>query len=314
MKAGLSSPRVLGALAAVGVLIALGVIVWLPQMIYPPLTSRELSQLPSADKRVDLQQAQARVQNEFRSQLLQAMGGVVVVTGAVAGWRQLQLNREGQITERFSRAIDHMGSDTLDVRLGGIYALERVARNSPDDRQAISDILCAFIREHARWQVGVPDGPEHPTPTVDVQMPWLTTRSPDVQTALYVLGRRSAHPREHTLYLSRADLRRAELSQAQLATVNLRHTNLSRAYMPDSNLEHGDLTNADLRHANLRRACLAHANLCDAHLQHAYLDHAVLRGADLRGANLAGAVLDGTDFTDARTDHTTTWPDTGRPH
>jgi hypothetical protein len=35
------------------------------------------------------------------------------------GLRQLQVNREGQITERFTRAIDQLGSEALDVRLGG---------------------------------------------------------------------------------------------------------------------------------------------------------------------------------------------------
>ncbi|MFD6285348.1 pentapeptide repeat-containing protein [Streptomyces sp. NPDC060205] len=281
-------------------------------MIYPPLTSRELGHVASAEKRVELQQAQSQVQNDFRGQLLQAIGGLVVVAGAAVGWQQLRLAREGQITERFTRAIDHLGSETLDVRLGGIYALERVAKNSPDDRPTVTDALCAFVREHARWPVGAPDGPEHPTPTVDRQVPWLTTRAPDVQTAMHVLARRPGHSQEYTLYLSRADLRRAQLSKAQLKGANLRHSNLSRAYMPNSNLEDGQLVNVDLRHAHLRGARLAHADLRDAHLEHADLRQAILHGADLRGANLSDAYLDGADLTDVRADGTTTWPDTHR--
>ncbi|MFD4482778.1 pentapeptide repeat-containing protein [Streptomyces sp. NPDC058471] len=300
----------LGTLGGVAVLIALAAVVWLPRMVYPPLTSPQLGHMASAEKRVKLQQAQSQVQNDFRSQLLQAMGGLVVVAGAAVGWQQLRLAREGQITERFTRAIDHLGSETLDVRLGGIYALERVAKNSPDDRPTVTDTLCAFVREHARWPVGAPDGPEHPTPTVDRQMPWLTSRAPDVQTALYVLGRRPGHPQEHTLYLSRADLRRAQLSRAQLKGANLRHSNLARAYMPNSNLEDGQLVNVDLRHAHLRGAGLSHADLRDAHLEHADLRQAKLHGADLRGANLSDANLDGADLTDVRADDTTTWPDT----
>lgn len=305
-------PRVLGTLGGVAVLIALVAVVWLPGRIYPSLTSRELGRVASEEKRVELQQAQAHVQNGFRSQLLQAMGGLVVVVGAAAGWQQLRLAREGQITERFTRAIDHLGSETLDVRLGGIYALERVAKNSPDDRPTVTDILCAFVREHARWPVGAPDGPEHPTPTVDRQVPWLTTRAPDVQTALYVLGRRPGHPQEHTPYLSRADLRRAQLTRAQLAGTNLRHSNLARAHMPHCNLENSELMNVDLRHAYLRGARLSHADLRDAHLEHADLRQAILHDADLRGANLSDADLDGADLTDVRSDDTTTWPDTHR--
>jgi hypothetical protein len=41
--------------------------------------------------------------------------------------RTLQLSERGQITDRFSRAVDQLGSDKLDGRLGGIFALERIA-------------------------------------------------------------------------------------------------------------------------------------------------------------------------------------------
>jgi hypothetical protein len=293
-------------------LIILAAAIWLPLMVYPPLTSLELGHAAREAKGVELQQAQARIQNEFRSQLLQAMGALVVFAGAAAGWQQLRVAREGQIAERFTRAIDHLGSATLDVRLGGIYALERLAKNSPDDRPSITDILCAFVREHAPWPVGASDGPEHPTPAVDRQVPWLTTRYPDVQTALYVLGRRPRHPQEHTPYLSRADLRRAQLGGAQLEGTNLRHANLARAYMPNINLENAQLVNADLRDAHLRGARLSNADLREAHLEQADLRHATLHGADLRGANLSAALLEGADLTEVRTDDTTTLPDTHR--
>jgi hypothetical protein len=303
---------VFGAWGGGLVLIALAAAIWLPRVVYPPLTSRELGHAAREAKGVELQQAQARIQNDFRGQLLQAMGALVVVAGAAVGWEQLRLTREGQVTERFTRAIDHLGSETLDVRLGGIYALERLAINSPDDRPSITDILCAFVREHARWAVGDPDGPEHPTPAVDRHVPWLTTRCPDVQTALSVLGRRPSHPQEHTLYLSRADLRRAQLGGAQLEGTNLRHANLARAYMPNINLKHAQLVNADLRDAHLRGARLSSADLRNAHLEQADLRHASLHGADLRGANLANALLEGADLTEVRTDAATTLPDTHR--
>jgi hypothetical protein len=43
------------------------------------------------------------------------------------------LSREGQATDRYTKAIEQLGSDKIDVRIGGIYALERVARDSPRD-------------------------------------------------------------------------------------------------------------------------------------------------------------------------------------
>jgi hypothetical protein len=58
------------------------------------------------------------------------VGGLFIALGAVLTARTYYLNREGQITERYTRAIDQLGSTSLSVRLGGIYALERIARDS----------------------------------------------------------------------------------------------------------------------------------------------------------------------------------------
>jgi Pentapeptide repeats (8 copies) len=218
----------------------------------------------------------------------------------VAGdtWQQIRIARDGQLTEHFTRAIDQLGSEKLDIRLGGIYALERLALNSPDDRSAVTPILGAYVRGHAPWPVGAADGPEHPSLSVDDHMPWLTHRAVDVHTAMHVLARRPGHAKEPKLYLSRVDLRRMELSGASLSDTYFRHVNLAASWMPRAHLERCELVDADLRHANLRGACLIGADLRGAYL----------RGADLRGADLTDALLDGADLADIKQDDSTRWP------
>ena len=54
------------------------------------------------------------------------------------------------MTDRYTKAIEQLGSDKLDVRIGGIYALERVARDSARDHPTVMEVLTAFIREHSR--------------------------------------------------------------------------------------------------------------------------------------------------------------------
>jgi hypothetical protein len=174
------------------------------------------------------------LQNNVRGQLIQVLAALVVVAGAVATWQQIRIAREGQITDRFTRAIDHLGSGKLDVRLGGIYALERIALNSPDDRTSVTSILGAFVRGHAPCLVGSPGGPEHPTPVVDEKLPWLTNRAIDVQTAMYVLARRPWYADEPRLLLSRADLRGSYLCLPRLNRAIMRHSNLARSWMPGS--------------------------------------------------------------------------------
>ena len=45
-----------------------------------------------------------------------------------------------------ARAIEQLGNaDSIDVHLGGIYSLERIAKDSPDDRVTVFEVLCAFV-------------------------------------------------------------------------------------------------------------------------------------------------------------------------
>jgi hypothetical protein len=122
-----------------------------PAFVYPPLSADELNNVADAKARIELQQAQSKLQNDFRSILLQGLAGLLLVVGAVATWRQLQITRDGQIPERFTRAIEQVGNESMDVRIGGIYALERIGINSVEDRRTIQYILGSFVRRHAPW-------------------------------------------------------------------------------------------------------------------------------------------------------------------
>lgn len=51
-------------------------------------------------------------------------------------------------TERFSQAVEQLGSDSPAVRLGGVHALAGLADDAPDDslRQTCIDVLCAYLQ------------------------------------------------------------------------------------------------------------------------------------------------------------------------
>jgi ABC-type nickel/cobalt efflux system permease component RcnA len=92
--------------------------------------------------------------------LAQIVAGLVLLLGVYLTYRRVtsaenavEVAQEGQITERFTRAIEQLGDEKLAVRLGGIYALERIARDSERDHWPIMEVLTAFVRENARWKV-----------------------------------------------------------------------------------------------------------------------------------------------------------------
>jgi uncharacterized protein YjbI with pentapeptide repeats len=199
--------------------------------------------------------------------------------------RTLELTEQGQVTDRYTKAIEQLGSDKLDVRIGGIYALERVARDSARDLPTVMEVLTAFIREHSHepW----------PPPDSSGREPERSTR-PDVQAAATVVGRRDAERDIRHIDLTGADLTRANLTGALL-----RDTDLTRAILFAADLTAADLTGADLTGGNLTGAHLTGAHLTGAWLAGARLTDARLTSAYLARANLAGARLAAADLTNA---------------
>jgi pentapeptide repeat protein len=167
--------------------------------------------------------------------------------------RTYELTEQGQVTDRYTRAIEQLGSTTVDVTIGGIYALERIARDSPTDHPTVMEVLAACVRENSDKPLQEPTPPDVGTPEPAIR--------PDIQAAVTVLGRRdTTHDR------GRISLRRAHLPYA-------------------------DLPKADFASADLTGASLWSANLTGAILRGAILRGAILRGADLTGAELTGADL-----------------------
>lgn len=296
---GLRRPAswVIPYLVAGGLAVLLAGVLLLPRLLYPPLSAADLAPIADPERRVVLQQAQSELQNDARGILLQGFGGLLLVAGALATWRQVTVNRQGQITERFTRAVDHLGSDNVDVRLGGVYALERVARNSYEDRASVAAILAAFVRTHSTWDTGTA-----------APQAWMQTRAPDVQGALGVLGRRPPSHDEEQLRLSYTDLRRSYLRDGQFQGVEFRHATFAGAVMRHCAFDGADLYDCDMSTVHARGASFVGASLGAANLTGADLSEADLRDVDLRGADLSEATLEGADLTGARGDEATRWP------
>lgn len=181
-----------------------------------------------------------------------AIGKTVVAAErtTAAAEKSAAISSERHITERFVRVMELLGDEKLEVRLGGIYALERIARDSPNDQNAVTEVLATYIREHATWNR------QEPTP------PRLRS---DIQAILTVLGRRT-------------------WASGEDESLDLHATALATAYLPFARLQRAFLYEADLRGAMLYNADLRGAWLWKAHLHNAVLEGAHLEGADLTAA------------------------------
>ena len=231
-----------------------------------------------------------------RKDLLQTVGavtgGVALLIGLYFTRRTLQVNEQGQVTERFTRAVEQLGSPSTDVRLGGIYALERIATDSDRDRWTVLEILTAYLRAHKPWFQNMPSAsPQEGNRGHPATIPHATSLGEfaDTQAILTILSRRPWDPgadRPHQLNLSQTDLRYGNFGEAHLEGIDFRSSRLDKAGLIGCRL--GPLGD--------HRSQLGQASLQDTHLERAELMHAHLDGADLRGARLLGADLSSADL------------------
>lgn len=303
---------VIGLLIALLVLGLVVLLLWAVVVVPPRLI--DTSQIPDPAKRLD-------EVNGLRTNLLGVLAGLAVVAGAVVGalnFREtsrqnravLELQRRGQVTERFTRAIEQLGQradDKLDVRIGAVYALEQIARDSAELHWPIMEVLTAYLREHVAPSAAEP----HATPALPTRLP------ADHQAIATVIGRRRPEEYHDDQYLDLhdtrlsgvlwrgahlewADLRGAHLEEADLVQAHLKLARLEGAHLEVAGFMEADLTAADLRGAHLEGAQLLVTNLWLAHLEGACLEGAQLIGANLEAANLRGANLKGADLRGAK--------------
>src|SRR5207245_2357252 len=151
-----------------------------------------------------------------RKTVLWFLGGAALLTGLYLTLDKLKDTLEAQLADRLTQAVDQLRDGNLEVRLGGIYALEGLARTSESEYWPIMEILTTFVRERASVTKNQPP-PEPPL-----------RLAPDIQAALDVIGRRRHTFRDgesQRLDLRGTDLRRANLAGAELQGADLTDAN-----------------------------------------------------------------------------------------
>jgi uncharacterized protein YjbI with pentapeptide repeats len=292
-----------------------------------------------ADVRKDslqIQQAVASLATPILTPLVQLFIGGVALAGLFFTYRSVQIatstlevTRRNQTVERFSSAIDQLGKtenghENCEARLGGIYSLAGVARDSDDYRQPVVDVLCAYVRRNS------PKSPGDRELSAEAQ----TSRRMEVEAILRVMaelmtnganlvgsnlswtilrGRPTTPPSKRLalpevilttselgfiewcyLDLTEADFKGASLESATLSDNIMVRGKFWGASMSTSDLTNSDLRNAEFLDADLRRAQLTGSELQGSKFTGAQLQHAHLLGRGLTWNQLHEGIIDST--------------------
>ncbi|NUB42915.1 pentapeptide repeat-containing protein [Fertoebacter nigrum] len=269
--------------------------------------------------------------------------------------RQTRTAEQGHMTDRISKAVEQLGQEktvkepgkdadgkditvertqpNIEVRIGGLYALERIAQDSMTydkgrDHIRVMEIICAYVRENAPAKDAKQSphevlrrltGDQGLSPeaafrhadyksaniyfwepheltsyNISVWVSHLPLPRTDVQTALTILGRRGTPQIE----LERA----APTFGSEVGyRLGLRDANLQSASLAYGRFQNALLIEARMQGANLWGTQMQGADLWGAELQGAYVRIAQFQGADLTGAQMQGAELWGTQFSASTT-------------
>jgi uncharacterized protein YjbI with pentapeptide repeats len=272
----------MGVAICAAVIILFGVIaLYLPEYLttrsYHHPMAASAQQRPSA---ADV----ATLQNEIRKVILQTLGGILAIAALYFTYRRVKVAEQSHITERFTKAIEQLGAMTtsgeknIPVRLGAIYALERIAQDSPRDHWPIMEVLTAYVRHNS---------PAPPDSISTKELEKLVEKgiSTDVQAILSVLGRRETGNNREKEGL-RLDLSHCALFKANMRGSNFRNGIFDFSYLIKAHLEYAHLEGADLNAAHLEDA-----RMYDVHLEGAHLGKLSLEETHMEGAKLYGAYL-----------------------
>jgi len=231
--------------------------------------------------------------------------------------KTLRLTERGQITERFTHAIDQLGAGDdkgnkkVEIRVGGIFALGQIARDSEQYCWTVAEVLATYVRENAPWSGGELSKEEdleltsqldaHKYPKYQYQH-----KQADIQAALdmvkdlLTLCTHKVEGKHRHLHLGKADLRFGDLREANLKDARFRDANLFGIRLDRANLRKAHLRNSILKGAHLRKTKFNEADLEEVNFQRARLKKADFRDAKLKKADFQGAKLKEADFRRAK--------------
>lgn len=222
------------------------------------------------------------------------IGGIIAVMLTI--WRsrvaesQAANDRHSLLNERYQKGAEMLGSPVLSVRMGGIYALQRLGEEQPSQYHTqILALLCAFVRHPTR-----DEAESSLTSTEAIEVEAEESPREDVQAILEIIRQRDQsliELEEQSSFV--LDLRGASLRNARLWGAKLNNANLDGANLSGAQVTEADFSGASLRDVNFFQSEALKTDLSNSIMDRANLKEAMLMGADFSGTQLLEASLQG---------------------
>jgi len=185
--------------------------------------------------------------------------------------------RDAALSDRFTRAIDHLKDESLAIRMGALFELKKIGLEAPDNQKDIVRILGPFIQEEIENRELLEPRHEYdlPRPKEDIFIAGEIVSLFYEQTGciVHLMYLEAKKLNLIGLQLNGADLRGAKLQGAMLSYAQLQGAILDFAQLQGTNLVEVQFQGASLSGAKLQGALISAEQLLEAiNVEYAYLD------------------------------------------
>lgn len=179
--------------------------------------------------------------------------------------------------ETFTAMLKILASPHLEVRVGGIYALENLARTNKDFYWPVLHTLISYIKIYRSIDTNY----KNPSRNENIQT--------DIQAILNFIAEGQydiPHNRSDIIDLSHVHLANVELSGSKLAYVNFEGSSLENV-----NFNGADLTEANFKNTTFKNTSFANTNLTQANFTNTKFTEVDFLGADLTSTQFGNAIF-----------------------
>jgi len=240
----------------------------------------------------------ANLASEAGEQLSTSIRNYALIIGGFLGllfaFQRLQIAERGQVTERFSKAVEHIGDkENVSVRIGGLYALEKIALDSEKERATIQKVIASFIRR---------------PPYLDKSKTTISSNlndCPDIHIAIKIFrdlnNSSDSYPdlsnaRLEYLDLSRLDLSKLNFTGASFKGSSLKYANLNKSNFVTSDFEKSDLSNVSVHSTNFMNTDFTKSILFQSTIKDCCLSFSKFEEAEIESTSIRNSALSYCDF------------------
>ena len=272
-------------------------------------------------------------ENETRRTMIQILGGIAFISTFYFSYKTYILSNEQQITNRFTETIKLLSNENKEIRIGALYALERLSKDSEKDKISILQIINAYVRNHAPRvtkdlfkqyidSAKAADDDEyscsyfHPSNKIYVFHPDTTKQELDIQVAITILGTNNFGllPLNFTNLDFRAiNFRELNLSNSDFSYCDLTSDDFGKAVLDSCKFDRAVanktiFATAKIRKSSFATSLLQEANFYQADLSNSHFSagsccydcqfgEAIFRNGDIRSVDLRRALFWDADLT-----------------